>query len=116
MFLQTGKDANDGDKQLYTLKNKYESGKLNTLLFKNLSQAFLRTGDDATASDISAEFIKALSKKQLRKKENMDHILSLAPYDTDGATLNALVNDKKCFVKKYGKGKSHGYFGFRCKR
>lgn len=99
-LLATARDAQNPDKQLYTLKKKYEAGD------KKLAKAYalaLKAAAEFDAATTAADvYLNTLKPKQRCDAKNMDFIMEMG-YAYNGLAFATLSENAKSFSKKYGK-------------
>lgn len=99
-FVQTGQDAMDENKQFYALQAKYEAGDKSPTVLYNYAMAMYNSDAYYQSGDVTEEYLKQLSKKDLKSQQSMNLVMDI-PIAHDGFAAQLLLDNRKKYVKAY---------------
>ncbi|TAE18329.1 MAG: DUF255 domain-containing protein [Bacteroidetes bacterium] len=97
-FLTKSKDANNPDKQYYTLLKKYEKGERKADFIRNFVKVSQDAGMD-NALTVAKDFMKTLKKSDWEKPENGD-IIAMTATSLDSESFQYMEKNKDKFTKE----------------
>lgn len=101
-FLTKSKDANNPDKQYYTLLKKYEKGERKADFIRNFVKVSQDAGMD-NASTIAKDFLKTLKKSDWEKPENAG-IIAMTVTSLESESFQYMEKNKDKFTKEQFQG------------
>lgn len=101
-FLTKSKDANNPDKQYYTLLKKYEKGERKADFLRNFALVSQSAGME-NASEVAKEFMKTMKKSDWDKSENAG-VIAMTATSFDSESFQYMEKNKDKFTKEQFQG------------
>lgn len=95
-FVASGTDALDPNKQVFSLKKRFDKGDKSPELMKNLIDALAAAGEEST--EIANEYVKSIPKEEWATEENWAFISNNIK-DDKSEVFEYIVNNQAKFVK-----------------
>ncbi len=99
VFIKQGKDALNPDKQLFTLKRKYDKGEEAPQFLRNYAFALQSAYEDAT--EIATKYFKTQKEEELLSRENWEFIQNFSE-GISSAPFKFVMQHRAQFAEKYG--------------
>lgn len=103
-LVAAGGDALDPEKQLYTLKKRYEGGERGTDFLLNCAKAFFSGAETEMGGIASEEYFKLLPKDKWISADNFDLILN-SPAEPDSEMFKYVLENRKAWETALGDDK-----------